>query len=76
MKVVLEIKGKTPPKTNDILVYDGASDSWQICSKKEFLKEVYGSIKELQKTCENTQKKCQETQEDVKSIAKIMKEGI
>lgn len=76
MKIVLEVKGNTPPKANDILVYDKTSEGWKICPKKAFLKEVYDSIKEVQKTCEITQKKCQEAQEDVKSIAKIIKDGI
>lgn len=76
MKIVLEIRGNTPPKTNDMLVYDEANDCWKICPKKEVFKDVFDKIKELEKTCKNTQKKCQETQDDVKQIAKIVKENV
>lgn len=76
MKIVLEIRGDTPPKANDMLVYDGVNNCWQICPKKEFLKEVYEEIKAVQKTCKITQEKCQEVQQDVKVIAKIVKDGI
>lgn len=76
MKIVLEIRGNTPPKTNDLLVYDEVNEVWKICSKNDFLKEVYDKIKVLEKTCKNTQEKCKEAQQDVKKIAKIIKEGI
>lgn len=76
MKIVLEVKGIENPKTDDILVYDKELGCWQISSKNDFLRDIRNEFKVLKEEFKKTQKKCQETQDDVKQIAKIVKENV
>ena len=76
MKLVLEIKGDKIPKENDVLVFDEEKQCWKILSKNEFLKDIRKEFKDLKEEFKKTQKKCQETQDDVKQIAKIVKENV
>jgi len=76
MKIVLEVKGIENPKTDDILVYDKELGCWKILSKNEFFKDIRKEFKDLKEEFKKTQKKCQETQDDVKQIAKIVKENV
>lgn len=76
MKLVLEIKGDKIPKENDVLVFDEEKQCWKILSKNEFFKDIRKEFKVLKEEFKKTQKKCQETQDDVKQIAKIVKENV
>ena len=76
MKLVLEIKGDKIPKENDVLVFDEEKQCWKILSKNEFLQDIRKEFKGLKEEFKKTQKKCQETQDDVKQIAKIVKENV
>lgn len=74
--MVLEIKGDKIPKNNDVLVFDEVNDCWKIIPKNEFLKDILKEFKDVKQEFKKIQKKCVETQNDVKEMAKIMKEGI
>jgi hypothetical protein len=74
-KILLEVKGSSFPKNNDVLVYNKALDCWEVVSKDTFLKGVKEEFKKIREEIKNCEKKSQETQDQVKEIAKIVKES-
>ena len=75
-KLVLEVGSTREPKQDDILVYNSVLKVWEYKSKADYLKSVHKDYLECQKEIKELKKICNQAMEDVKQMAKIMKEGI
>lgn len=75
-KLVLEVNLRETLSENDLIVFDEKKQIWQVIPKALFLAGVRKEIKELKEEVKSLKAQCNEAVENVKTMARIIKEGL
>ena len=75
-KLVLEVNLRETLSENDLIVFDEKKQIWQVIPKALFLAGVRKEIKELRAEVKSLKAQCNEAVENVKTMARIIKEGL
>lgn len=75
-KLVLEVELKDEISENSLIVYNTKKQKWIVVPRALFLSKIRQDFKDLENKFLETQDKCDKLENDVKTMAKIIKEGL
>jgi len=75
-KLVLEVELKDEISENSLIVYNTKKQKWVVVPSALFLSKIRQDFKDLENKFLETQEKCDKLENDVKTMAKIIKEGL
>lgn len=75
-KLVLDVELREEINESSLITYNVRRKKWVVVPKALFLSKIRQDFKDLENKFLETQEKCEKLEEDIKTMARIIKEGL